>query len=297
MVDVYPDKKLRPWSDSQVDEILATTQDFLKDFDIGQTEATFTPQLDFPDKPILILLMTDPHYGSIFSNVEMINRHFDLVANTPNTYVVINGDDTDNFNATGKWASAMMENPVPPQQVSRAWFEKVKPLDEKGKIGAMGFGNHNDFGGRAGQDWYDSFLGQLRAPIFTTGGLLHIKMDVTYDLAMTHMYWGSSKLNPTNACKRFLDFEYPEADIVFLGHTHVSEGLHFEKGGKDRIGVIGGTYKEVDPWARKRGIGGSSGRPGHALMLYPNERKMEHFKSIEVARDILSSYFDEGERV
>lgn len=283
----FPDKKRQTVDFNAVADILIRERKLEEGFDIGQQEAIWRVPSP-PDKPIVISLITDPHFGSVRANVELFREHLDIIENTPNMYAVFNGDDVDNFNASGKWATGMTENPVPPQAVSRALAEKYRELDKKGKIGVLGFGNHNDFGFNAGQDWYESFLGGFRCPIFTSGGVLHVVHGTEiYDLALAHKYWGTSKLNATNACKRFLDFEHPEADIVFLGHTHQSEGLTFEKGGKKRLAVIGGTYKDTDNFARKHGIGGRAGSPGWAVALYPDKHKMVLFDDLVVAREFL----------
>lgn len=284
-MNAFPDKKEQSISFEGVASIIQQAREAMTGFEIGQKEATWLP----PHRgPIVLAMITDMHFGSMVSNSKLLQEHFDLIENTPGMFAVFNGDDVDNFNATGKWAMGMMENPLPPQIVARAMAQRLQKLDEKGKIAAMGFGNHNDFGVAAGQDWYDSFLGKMHCPILTTGGLVHIQhQEQKYDLAMTHKYWGTSKLNPTNACKRFLDFEYPDADIVFLGHTHQSEGLQFEKGGKDRVACIGGTYKDDDRFARTHGIGGRSGSPGWAVALYPDSRKMQLFKDMRLAAEFL----------
>ena len=284
----FPDKKEREWTPLQVDEVLIRAREVAEKFEIGQKEATFIPHPDYPHLPITILLMTDTHYGSSRADTNLINEHLDVVRDTPNFYLAHKGDHTYNFNVTlGKTADGVFENPLPPQVTSRAWAEKLKGLDDQNKIAVLGFGNHNDFAQSAGQDWYDTFLGQFKCPIFTSGGLLHIlEGGEHYEMAMTHRYWGTSKLNPTNATKRFLEHEYPTADISFLGHTHQSEGLQFERGGIKRVGVIAGTYKDTDNWARKQGIGGRSGSPGWALMLWPDRKKMELFSDIELAKQV-----------
>ncbi len=289
-VDQFPDKKPRPWTHQQVDTVLEESRAVVEKFELGQTEASFFPNTEYPHLPIVISLMTDTHYGSIRTNTELLNKHLEVIKSTPNFFLAHNGDHTDNFNATGKWAMGMAEDPLPTQIASRAWAEKLLELDEKNKVAVLGFGNHDNFGEKAGQDYHDTFLGRFKCPIFTTGGLLHVRHgNQQYDLAMTHMYWGTSKLNPTNANKRFMDFEYPDADISFLGHTHQSEGLHFEKGGKDRIACIGGTYKDEDNYARKWGIGGRSGSPGWAIALYPYERAMILFNSLDKAQDFIKN--------
>lgn len=286
--EMFPDKKPRDWDYSTADQILYLSRELKDQFEIGQKEATINIQADYPNLPIVISLMTDTHYGALNANTRLLNEHLDIIRNTPNFYMVHNGDHTDNFNATGKWASGMSEDPLPQQIASRAWCAKLLQLDDMGKVIALGFGNHDDFGLNAGQDYHESFMGQFKAPILTSGGLLHINHGQNeYKLAMTHMYWGTSKLNPTNACKRFLDFEYPQADIVFLGHTHQSEGLHFEKGGRDIIACIGGTYKDSDDWARKHGIGGRSGSPGWAVAIWPDDRGMMLFQDIQKAEEFI----------
>lgn len=285
---IFPDKKERPWTYQQADDILIKSRELAEQFEVGQKEGTFVPNVDFHNVPIGIALMTDTHYGSLHADTRLLNAHLDIIRNTPNFYLVHNGDHTDNFNATGKWASGMADDPLPQQTASRAWAAKLIELDLLGKIAALGFGNHDDFGLRAGQDYHETFLSNFKCPIFTSGGLLHIAHGTqTYDLAFTHMYWGYSKLNPTNANKRFMDFEHPNADISFLGHTHQHEGLHFEKGGKDRIACIGGTYKDQDDYARKNGIGGRAGSPGFAVLLWPDQRRMQLFEDLEVAKRFL----------
>ena len=169
-------------------------------------------------------------------------------------------------------------------------MEKLTKLDKAKKLAGITFGNHNEFMEDSGYSWSQTFLRDIKAPKFPSGGLLNLKVGKQeYDIALTHRYWGYSKLNPTNAAKRYLEHEYPDADLVFLGHFHQSEILHFDRAGKDRIAVMGGTYKQTDEWARKRGIGGRGGEPGYAVLLYPNEKHMVGFKSIEDAQQHLLS--------
>lgn len=273
--------------------LLQRARELEKRMEIGKREGVWQPQPDYPDLPIVVLMMTDPHYGSLKTNYTKLVNHLDIVENTPNFFLVTNGDDIDNFNVTTKAATGVYENPISPQRQTQSWMEKVKELDEKKKLGAMSFGNHNNMMFNVGYDWLENFARDVQAPIFTAGGFLHLlEGDQHYGVAMTHRYWGSSKLNPTNACKRYLDFEFPQADVVFLGHTHQSEILTFEKGGKERIGLIGGTYKEDDTFARQHGIGGRAGNPGLSIMFFPHEHRMIGFKHIEDAQMLMTGMID-----
>jgi len=255
-----------------------------QEYGIGATEAVWNVNAPYPNRPIGILLATDIHYGSTKVDYDTLLKHLDIVENTPNMYMVSNGDAIDNFNVMLKSATGAYENPLSPQRQTEALIEKFKVLDRKKKIGCISFGNHDDFVGGVGYEFWETWGRDLNMPIFLTGGLLHIiHRSEKYEMAMTHRYWGSSKLNPTNTAKRYLEHEYPDADIVFIGHTHQSENLTFERGGKERIAIIGGTYKKDDMFARKHGIGGRSGAPGNTILLYPNERKMISFKHLEDA--------------
>lgn len=272
-------------------ELLKRAQQLSKESKIGVDEATFKPKLEYPTLPIALLLATDIHYGSTRTDYDLLDKHLDTVENTPNMFMVSNGDEVDNFNAIF-FGAGQFENPLPPQLQSMAILDRLKGLAKKKKIGAISFGNHNDFMEDSGYTWLETFGKELpNTALFTSGGFLHVLVGKEhYGLAMTHTHWGKSALNPTNAVKRFIDFEFPMADIGFLGHTHQSELLHYEKGGKDVIACIGGTYKlGNDEWARKRGIGMRTGQPGHVVLLYPNEKKMVAIKSFDAAVEIMNA--------
>lgn len=291
----FPDKKERNWSTEDADEILRRATAFSKNFEVGQDEATWIPPMEYPMLPMAILFATDIHYGSIHSQVDLLNRHLQIVEETPNFGMISNGDDVDNFNAVIH-ATGMTENPLPPQIQSRVIVEKLRRLDKKSKIGVMSHGNHNNFGFVAGQEWEESFLAEMNCPVFTKGGRLHVMVQgQEYQIGMNHTYWGKSKLNPTNAPKRMLEYEFPNADVVFMGHTHQHSFEMFERGHKQVLAVVGGTYKDPDPWAAKNGIGMRSGSPGMTAMFFPEEKKMEMFDDIETARVFMMALIGEIE--
>lgn len=282
----FPDKKRSYVDPVEVEAAVNAVKLVKESAEVGQKEATWIPQMDFEDRDMLFLFLTDPHYTSIRVDHDKLNHFLDTVDKTPNMFLVTGGDDVDNFNVTlGKVANGVYEDPIEPGIQSAAWRNKLTNLDRKGKVGFMVFGNHTDWNYSSGSDWYDTYLGGFEAPILTTGGLVRVmfREGGRYDIAATHKYWGTSKLNPTNACKRYLEHEYPSADIVLLGHTHQSEVLQFERGGKDRIGIIGGTLKIDDDYARKHGIGGRGGLPGMCISLDPKERQMQAYRYFDRA--------------
>jgi len=288
----FPDKKKRGALYKEVTEYVIKGREIMEEFEIGQKEALWIPPAERPDLPIMLSLLTDPHYGSMGVDHRLLEQHLQIVENTPNMFVAINGDDVDNFGVhLAKVATGVYENSLKPAVQARAWIERIMELDSKGKVAVMGYGNHNDFINPAGIDWYDAYESSMTCPLFTSGGLLHIVHGgYDYKMAMTHRWWGMSKLNPTNVCKRYMEHVYPDADIIFIGHFHQSEGLHFERGGKDRVAVLGGTYKDSDTWARKHGIGNRGGSPGWVVALEPEQRGMQLFKDIGYAKKVMDAW-------
>ena len=287
----FPDKKSRHLDFDRVTAYLQEGQAIFNDWEIGQREAAAIVEAPYKNLPIVVGLFSDIHYGSINVNYELLTEHLEIVENTPNFYMATNGDHADLFNAI-KFSSGMEEDPISPQIQARAIMERLRQLDDKGKILVLSHGNHDDFGELAGQDFYDSFLSKFHAPIFTSGGLLHIMVQgQEYKVLLNHTYWGKSKLNVTNAAKRLMEYEGGgNIDIAWLGHTHQSSYEHFERGGKDVLAVVSGTYKTRDDWAAKRGIGGRGQQPGICVMLWPKERKMQAFKDIKVAQEVIKGW-------
>lgn len=161
-------------------------------FEVGVKEAVFCPQPQYPDAPIAVWHATDLHYGSIRTDYDLLVKHLKILEETPNFYVVFNGDEVDNFNTIGAWSTGVYEDPIAPQRQTQAWIEKIKELGRRRKIAVMSFGNHNNFTEPSGYDWLESFAREVKTNIFTSGGLLRlVHGEQHYPIAITHYYWGN----------------------------------------------------------------------------------------------------------
>jgi hypothetical protein len=282
----FPDKKRVNIDVEKIDRVVKEVSEINKSAEVGQRDAVWIPAMDYPDRPMLFLFLTDIHYTSTVADVDILNHYIKVVSETPNMFVVTGGDDCDNANTQlGKVASLMYEDPIRLDLQAKSWAKKIQDLDRRGKIGFMVFGNHTDWTFNGGIDWYDTFLGGMNCPILTSGGTVRVQFEkgAKYEIAATHKYWGTSKLNPTNACKRFMEHDHPDADIILLGHTHQSENLSFERGGKERIAIIGGTLKLYETFAAKHGISGRQSTPGNCVALWPDHQEMQSYKHIDRA--------------
>ena len=281
---IFPDKKSLSIDWRRNFDYLTEVRKLYEQAEVVQEEATVNPALDFPHLPALVWFPSDMHIGNILTDHQLLKKHIDLVIDTPNCYGITVGDDVDN----GVFNGLSFEQGMPP------WMQgfTVKDLAEelggrnarkKELILARVTGNHDGWTfDKTGQNWEQIWYGETNAPVFPGMGLLHLKVGKeNYNLGLAHLYWGRSRLNPTNVCKRLLEYEYPEADVVVVGHDHISEVLKFQRGGKERVALRTGTYKTKDYYARKHGMAlrGQSG--GACILFYPEEHKMLPFDKLE----------------
>jgi hypothetical protein len=282
----FDDKKAPIVDEERMIRHLSESRKIYENMEVGQREARVRLNPQYPNLPVFVWLHTDSHLGSIHTDYDAWMRDYNLLKQTPNFYMLSNGDEVDNFMLTaGKAATGMYENPLSPQQQGLMFQRLFKKLDDQGKIISFSFGNHNQWLRGAGYKFENTWLRDFKCPVLNCGGQIDLTLGrQTYKIAISHMHWGTSKLNPTNACKRMLEHEHPDADVVFLGHTHQKEALHFNRGGKDRIGVIGGTYKVNDEFGSEHGMGYSRGNEGGiTLALWPDKRRMQVFYSVAEA--------------
>jgi len=145
----FTDKKKRNLDFNRVTQFLKEAQNIYTEWEIGQREATIRVEPEYPELPIVVLLASDIHYGSMGVNYELLEEHLRIVEETPNFYMATNGDHVDFFNAV-QHATGMTENPLPPQVQARTFINKLKEIDDKSKMLFMSHGNHDDFGFIAG---------------------------------------------------------------------------------------------------------------------------------------------------
>jgi hypothetical protein len=282
---VFPDKKRADVDYNRITAHIQEGDQIRKEMDVGQEDATWNPSLERPDRPAAAIWMTDIHYGHANTLYDQLNRHLDMVENTPNMFALIGGDIVDNFSAA-KHPQAATGDVINPQMQAQSFMSRLRDLDQKHKIGAFVFGNHEDFVNMAGLDFYNTFMQGLNAPIFNRGGILRTNVGSSlYRVGLGHKHWGVSKINPENAARRAMEFSWPNTDAVLLGDDHMAAGSAFTRGGERKIVIDGGTYKH-DVTGQKWGLG-KAGMPGYTLLMWPNRKHMEFTHDPETAQELL----------
>lgn len=290
----FTNKKIPLIDEERMLHHLADAQEIYEKMEVGQREASVELHPANPDLPVYVWLNTDDHLGSIHTDYKAFLRDYTRCRELPNFYVINNGDEVDNFMVTaGKAATGVYENPLNPQEQGMLFHKLFKQLDDQRKIIAFSFGNHNQWIRSAGYKFENTWLRDFNAPVLNCGGQIDLTVGKqTYKIGISHMHWGSSKLNITNAGKRMMEHEMPDADVIFLGHTHQKSVEHLNRGGKDRLIVVGGTYKVNDEFGAEHGMGGRGSEGGITLALWPDKRRMIAYYSMEEAVDAFETQLE-----
>lgn len=283
---IFPDKTVVIYSYEDAVKQISQQQEALAKKEISQNIGTWNFIGEYPDLPHAFVFMTDEHFGSNFVDYKLLTRHHQIIETTPNMGVIKGGDLIDAFSPV-KHPTAIVTDSIPPDEQAIAQIEKLRYLDSLNKLGAVQTGNHDDFISLAGMR-FQSFLREARCPIYSGEGILNIIAGgrERYQIWWSHTHWGTSKLNITNAAKRALQFNAPEADLALLGHTHQAAFEMFDMAGRTRGAIVGGTYKLYDSYGAKWGMG-HPGQPGMTVMLWPNQHKFQIYKDPEDARDFI----------
>jgi len=280
---ITPEKKPHVVDEEAILEHLSEARRLAKEMSVGQREATVEIKAQYPDQPAMVWLWCDSHLGSTAVDYEAFLHDYNAVMETPNFFAISNGDLIDNFMVGGNSAPGTYEDPITPQQQALLIQKLYKKLDDSGKLLASSWGNHENFLKYSGYSFEGTWLRDLKAPILNCGGLLKIRYgEQEYKLAITHYFWSKSHLNLTLAAKRFMEHEYPEADIAFTAHSHLKSFEKFRKGGRDLVAISGGSYKPDDTFVPTHGGGYRNlAIGGVVLALYPHEKNIIPLWNIE----------------
>ncbi len=280
---ITPEKKPHVVDEEAILEHLSEARRLAKEMSVGQREATVEIKAQYPDQPAMVWLWCDSHLGSTAVDYEAFLHDYNAVMETPNFFAISNGDLIDNFMVGGNSAPGTYEDPITPQQQALLIQKLYKKLDDSGKLLASSWGNHENFLKYSGYSFEGTWLRDLKAPILNCGGLLKIRYgEQEYKLAITHYFWSKSHLNLTLAAKRFMEHEYPEADIAFTAHSHLKSFEKFRKGGRDLVAISGGSYKPDDVFVPTHGGGYRNlAIGGVVLALYPHEKNVIPLWNIE----------------
>jgi hypothetical protein len=220
-----------------------------------------------------IVFLGDIHVGGLI-DYGQLERDLSSIEDAEGLYVVGMGDYSDNFERAGKLLHAMSGDTVAGSDDQELLVRHV--LGRCGKWLAVLAGNHDDWGSGEGVRRLARSLGGIY--VSQAGCSFKITLgNQRYNLYLKHQYTGQSRISTSNDGRRFWT-EWPDfenADITVLAHLHEPNTHSVERKGQTVSHLRGGTYKTVDPWARKGGYSPAYGPS--MILLNPNEHEVIPF--------------------
>ena len=261
-------------------------QDALEQRNIEQKEVSIKITTN---KWIGVAIVGDLHIGNMATNYKLMLKHRDLIAKTPDLYVMLNGDYVDNFLPTSH-PDGMFEALLPPAVQKNMAIDYISKL--KHKVLALITGDHEIFGVKASDFDLTEYLAKYSdAAYLGNGGIVYLTVGKQmYKLNIRHRYRLNSQENPTASVKKMFE-KTGGFDVGVLSHNHIAcieeavkEGMD---GNKKRLFIRAGTYKQTDRYAKKLGFTESDiGVP--VVLFNPETRQMRGFSDIEEGIEYLA---------
>ena len=210
------------------------------------------------DKPVIIQLIGDTHFGSAGVDYGELMSITDRIVNTENLYVVLLGDVIDNFftrfRGGGEAVFGMVMTPEEQLYFLDSWLKEIKE-----KLIAACWGNHDAWYERSGHGFNPVKVIQAKhVPYFNGIGRLVIKVNnIEYKICISHFFKGHSQWNPLHAMIRYSALEgggtgeSTLADIYAQGHHHEPALSQICMHGDYRTYIKCGSIKVDDGYARR----------------------------------------------
>jgi len=277
----FPDKKQVIFDSKAHFSSVLVEQSLRKDAEASQNscEINLKTNLDY----VLVYGTGDWHLGSEHVEYGRFQKDMELIKKTQGAYMVIVGDERDNF-VNPKFTAGLFEGVLNPQQQADMHLGVLMDMNEK--ILARVGGNHTSW------TWYQCGVNienywqeGMQSPLMRNGGFMHFNLNKQEYMGFLHhgISIFNSNFNPNHASKRAFEFLGPY-DFMFSGHTHVSETAHSYRWAdefqKDYVQCRTGTYKLNDQYARSRQLG-SGQPPGSCILFDTQEKRMIPFLKLE----------------
>lgn len=290
----FTDKKSSHTDEERMLEHLSNAVKLSKEQEVSQSKGEICLNPAYNDLPAYIVAITDEHKGSVGVDYHAINKIRSLIRETPNFYEINGGDFVDNFNAVHKSAisGSMNEEIISPMAQAKLSSEIFKRMDKQGKLLTVLTGNHEKMT-NVSFDYANTWLSDLSCPILKSGGILTIKYgSQEYKVFLGHKYRGLGGQNPSNAFLH-VTADHPEVDVIILGHVHKKFISVFSKGGKERIGIVGGTFKLDDEYSADMGHPRDDyNLGGVTFALDPNEHRIQVFPNVSEAESAFETQLE-----
>lgn len=236
------------------------------------------------DHPIGVPFIADIHIGAVSTPLDLVRERFYLIQDNPWLYPFGAGDKIDNY-LPSKHPQGMFSVMFPPElqkELVENLYGKIK-----GRWIALVQGCHDDFSHQTDDFDFTKYMSKrMECANLGFGGAVNLHVgEQMYRIVVRHKYRYNSSLNNTHTCKRLQQMEYPNADVLVVGHHHMADIEQVQHRDKDRIYIRPGSMKGPDRYARSLGYS-DTGSCTPTVMLWPDKRKMMPFMHLEDVIDL-----------
>lgn len=235
--------------------------------------------------PSIINLIGDWHIGHPTTNYKRIEDEVNIISGTPNSYVILMGDEIDNM---GWNPGQYQEMEQTPEQIG---FLRsiIKHLAGAQKLLHHIAGDHEAWTTKAGVNLQDELppLG-----VSVSQGPTYFHMDVGkqhYELGAAHQLPGHSIYNTLHSEMRSVRFgSMHGADVVAGAHNHkkgIAKAFSHDLGKPQEVTYIAvGPYKSSDSWLMKKGFPAQQPEEMFGVAVYFDGKDHEIVADMDILR-------------
>jgi len=246
-------------------------QDLKKQGSFSQDHAIIdVEKLGMKGKPIIIQVLSDLHIGSMAANYDAIEEITEGILNTPNLFVILNGDLTETT-AMFKNALAVHSQSMDIEtqhEVLASWLDTIAP-----KVISAGWDNH---GVEREEKWgaFSHIKHMLNRRFVYHNGLGRLTVEhgkASYELLVSHKITGVSIFNRLHGVKRMMRLQFPNVDIGITGDYHTPDVETYYEGDFKRACLMCGNML-INSGYQKRYFTLYSKMNMPCIVLFPDEK-------------------------
>ena len=257
----------------------------LKDLQSVNTKASWTQdraRFDFSNRtsPLLVLPISDWHFGSLGSDYALIEEFTDLILNTPDLYIGIAGD-MQQMAIKMRGVLEVSDNALSPKMQNR--FLESWLSDIESKVLWSTWDNHAQER-QENATGFSTYADLFSRKVVHFNGIGHMEIVVgseTYRIATSHKFRGGrTESNSLNGLMKYLRLTAPYMEMAIGGDTHVFGYAQYPEGGEIKTVLNCGTLQTNSGYA-KRNCTLTTFPEFPCFMLRHDKHKIIMFPSIE----------------
>jgi hypothetical protein len=250
-------------------------------------------RITFERGPICLVFSGDHHLGNRGTDYPRMFREAELVRDTPGMYAVLLGDLLDNF-VIGQLRRIRDDARL---TIGDEWALVRRYLRIVGpKLLAQVAGNHDQWAKLLmGIDYFREVVATISPGcIYDTDDARFVVQVGDWQVAVRgrHHWRGHSIYNITHGIERAALWDQ---DFTIGAGAHKHRGgvaRSFVVGGQQGMAVMVGSYKRVDPYARRLGVAKVNASTAVAVLLEEKNRSMTGFDNLEMAASFMRAVYN-----